>query len=283
MVGRAYRMGPSALQGIRSHDSKAKSAEAEEAQLRRFFESWGVSFPEGSSIRIEGDSLVIWNTPENLEWFDRCLCATDVGVEQIEIDCSFVAFPDKDLEAAARRAGRAAATTEDIRALWRSGAGRLVGTSKVVTRSGVETKVAGVTEILYPTEFERSEVRDPEHERYHPSHPPGSFETREIGLLWKVMATIGPDNRTIDLNVAPESAALPAWDDVGPSRTADGKTAAVHLRMPRFQSWNLSASVVLWDGSTIVLGGFPDPGRKETAYALISARVIEPNGRPPSR
>lgn len=283
MVGRSYAVAPTVKAMFRGHGPDAGSTEAQSSELRRFFESLEIPFPEGSSIRLEGDRLVIWNTPENLDLFHRILNATGVVMNQVEIDCSFVAFPDKDLEAAARRAGRAAATTEEVRALWRSGSGRLVTTSKVVTRSGVEAQAKGVAEILHPTEFERAEARESEHERYHPAHPPGAFETRETGVVWTVIPTVGSDERTIDLiDLRPELASLPGWDDLGPSRTSDGKTAVVSLRQPRFHSRNLIASVVLWDGSTVVLGGYPDPGRKETVYVFVSARIVDPAGRPPA-
>ena len=118
------------------------------------------------------------------------------------------------------------------------------------------------------------------HARYHPAHPPGAFEMREVGAIWNVTPTVGPDGCTIDLSVLLEASSLAGWDDLGPARTADGRTAAIHLRQPRFLSHNLTTSVVLRDGATVVLGGFRSEDGKETIYAFISARLVNPAGRP---
>jgi hypothetical protein len=283
ILGRAYLVEPGIWEILSATNHGAASSGILEGELRRFFESIEVSFPEGSSIRRQGNLLIIWNTPENLERFHRIWNADGLPSNQVEIDCSFVAFPIRDLDTAARKSGRAAATAEDVRALWRGGAGRLVSTSKVLTRSGVNAQVKGVAEITYPQEYERLAVTDPIPTLQ--AAPPGALETREIGTIFNVTPTVGPDGRTIDLSMVPELAELAGWDDVGVGgTTADGKKVGSHMRQPRFHSRNLTTSVVLWDGGTVVLGGFPGADGKETIYAFVSARLVNPAGRDdPSR
>jgi hypothetical protein len=253
--------------------------------LVRFFQECDVTFPEGSSIRWDPiqSELHIRNTVENIDRIEAIVSPIVDTWPSVEIDCSFVAFPIRDLDTAARKAGRAAATAEDVRALWRGGAGRLVSTSKVLTRSGVNAQVKGVAEITYPQEYERLAVTDPIPTLQ--AAPPGALETREIGTIFNVTPTVGPDGRTIDLSMVPELAELAGWDDVGVGgTTADGKKVGSHMRQPRFHSRNLTTSVVLWDGGTVVLGGFPGADGKETIYAFVSARLVNPAGRDdPSR
>lgn len=249
--------------------------------LVRFFQDFGVTFPEGSFARWDAiqSQLHVRNTAANIERIEAIVSPIIDTWPSVEIDCSLVALPQKDLDAAARKSGRAAATAEDVRALWRGGAGRLVSTSKVLTRSGVEAQVKGVEEITYPQEYARLAVTDPIPTVQ--AAPPGALETREIGTILNVTPTVGPDGRTIDLSTVPELAELAGWDDVGiGGTTADGKKVGSHMRQPRFHSRNLSTSVVLWDGGTVVLGGFRSEDGKETIYAFISARLVNPAGRP---
>ena len=44
---------------------------------------------------------------------------------------------------------------------------------------------------------------------------PGSFETRETGVILNVTPTVGPDGYTIELVLAPEVADLVDWLDYG--------------------------------------------------------------------
>ncbi len=60
----------------------------------------------------------------------RVCAEPDTGARgQIEIDASFIAFAKAETEVIARRAGSAAPSATEIKALWRSGSGRLLSTA----------------------------------------------------------------------------------------------------------------------------------------------------------
>jgi type II secretory pathway component GspD/PulD (secretin) len=201
------------------------------------------------------------------------------GPNQVEIDVTFVAFDLKLIEEIARKSDRAAPTGEEIKALWREGKGRIAGTSKVVTRSGVNAQTKGVDEVIYPTEFQGTTGSNGVADALNAV--PASFETREIGFIHNVTPTVGPDGYTIDLTLVPELCELLDWDDVGVGFTgADGKEVQAHMRQPRFHSRNLTTSIVLWDGETVVAGSMPNSGGTEMTYAFISARLLDPSGQP---
>jgi hypothetical protein len=52
------------------------------------------------------------------------------------------------------------------------------------------------------------------------------------------------------------------------------------MRQPRFHSRNLTTSIVVWDGQTVVAGAMPNSGGTEMTYAFISARLVDPRGMP---
>jgi type II secretory pathway component GspD/PulD (secretin) len=259
----------------------AGSATARDRDMKKCFEDMGVSFPPGSSITYDAtvSELVLKNTHENIETFERLFFALDCVPHQVDIDVSFVAFDLKSIEEVARKSASAAVPGEKIKSLWREGKGRLVGTSRILTRSGVNAQSKGVDEILYPTEFAPPQgtngvtlTRDP---------LPGSFETREIGLIANATPTINPDGYTIDLTVVPEFCQLLCQDDVGFETThLDGKKTSIEFRQPRFHSRNLTVSVVLWDGETLVAGAMPNSGVTEITYVFVTVRLIDPSGRP---
>lgn len=254
---------------------------ATDAALKRYLEDVGMSFPLGSSVHYEEPRMTICNTEQNLELLMYCLPLCDVGMAMAEIDGSYLAFPSKDIEAAARREMRAAPSADEIKALWRKGEGRLLTTAKVITRSGVNAIVRGVTEILYPTEFERCAVADDSPGSYHPALPPGAFETREVGVLLNVTPIVWPDGHTMSLTLEPETVEPPGWDDWGPAKTlSDGKETSVSTRVPRFRSRSVKTTVILWDGETAVLGGYPSDEGKETVYLFLSVRLVDFDGRP---
>lgn len=204
---------------------------------------------------------------------------TNVVPNQVEIDVSFISFDLQLIEETARKSDRAAPTGEEIKALWREGKGKIAGTSKIVTRSGVNAQTKGVDEVIYPTEFEATTSSNGVADALNAV--PASFETREIGIIQNVTPTVGPDGYTIDLTLVPELCELLDWDDVGVGLTgADGKETQSHMRVPRFHSRNLTTSIVVWDGQTVVAGAMPNNEGTEITYAFISARLLDPAGQP---
>jgi len=249
--------------------------------LKKYFGDLGVSFPPGSSISYDtaGSRIVMRNTPENTELFEKVLAALNVVPNQVEIDVAFVSFELKLVEEVARKSGRAAVSGEKIKSLWQEGKGRLVGTSKIVTRSGVNGQSKGVDEVIYPTEFTSAPGTNGAAGASDPV--PGAFETRELGIIANATPTVGPDGYTVDVTFVPEFCELLFHDDVGFEKAQpDGKKTAIRLHQPRFHSRNLTTSVVMWDGETLVAGAMPNSGVTEITYVFVTARLIDPSGRP---
>ncbi len=366
---------------------------SQQRDMKKFFSDMGVPFPPGTSISYNPaiSQLIVRNTPENLEIFERILAALDVVPKQIEIEARFVEVAQKDLnelgfewlltdaweiankkgtgplEARERvqvnanlssggfthglryfidnsdtltpaprstqNAGQMAGNilslssiltnpelTVILHALEQKGGVDLLSSPRVTTRSGVNAQIKVVEEIIYPTEYEQQSVGDlgtgfgtivnpvtgaPLSPYAYRPPIPGSFETREIGVILNVTPTVGPDGYTIDLTLVPEVAEFVRWIDYGPA-------GLYPILQPVFASRNVTTSIVLWDGQTVVMGGlirdqathvddripllghipvlgtlFRNKGQfsqKQNLVIFVTARLVDPAGavvRPP--
>ncbi|HMP72099.1 MAG TPA: hypothetical protein PKE55_02445 [Kiritimatiellia bacterium] len=362
--------------------------------VRDFFERAGVPFPPGTSITYNQSisQLIVANTAENLENFERILSRLNVVPNQVEIEARFVEISQTDLEELglqwmltdnwqlATRGSGGPGTREAIQvnadpqgmtkglrffgsdratgainplsaatagvgqsplgnilsfasvltnpelqvvvqALSQRGNSDLLSAPRITTRSGVNAQIQVVTEIIYPTEFDVTEPTIASSTTIvsdgtaaggglvtPPTVTPGVFETRSIGVILNVTPTVGPDGYTIDLTLAPEVAELVDWIQYGSTVSAGGQTFTYNIPMPVFASRNVTTSIVVWDGQTVVMGGLiredlvtfrdkvpilgdiPILGRlfrsegeysqKKNLLIFVTARLVDPAGRP---
>jgi len=358
------------------------------SDVKDFFERAGVPFPVGTSITYNQSisQLIVANTAENLETFERILSRLNVIPNQVEIEARFVEVNQDNLEALgfqwfltdnweiAQKGGNGSPASQEtllakadtsgitkgnrffgsdlttgaiqpistvtknadqfplggilsfasvltnpeltvvIDALSQKGNSDLLSAPRITTRSGVNAQIQVVNEIIYPTEFETevttidSEVEGggTTQERFV-TVTPGSFETREVGVILNVTPTVGPDGYTIDLTLAPEVAELVDWIQYGSSIGE----VFYNIPQPIFASRNVSTSIVVWDGQTVVMGGLiredlvkyedkipflgdiPLLGRlfrsngefsqKKNLLIFVTARLVGPDGKPLNR
>jgi general secretion pathway protein D len=357
------------------------------ADVKEFFIRTGVPFPVGTSITYNPSisQLIVANTPENLEIFERILNRLNVVPYQVEIEARFVEINQRDLEElgfqwiltddyilAQKTSGSAPLggtervqmngdaqgvtkalrffeesesgailpnstaggllaplgniasfssvltspeVTLVIQAISQHGGADLLSAPKVTTRSGQNAEIQVVREIIYPTEFDTETFGG----TIQPfggggnaafiglEQPflvvPGSFETRETGVILNVTPTVGPDGYTIDLTLAPEVSELVEWIQYG--------VPPYNIPQPIFASRNVTTSLVIWDGQTVVMGGLireelvrvkdkvpflgdiPFVGRlfrsegenslKVNLLIFVTARLVDPSGKPLNR
>ena len=359
----------------------AQTVTQKRSDARAFFEKAGVPFPAGSSITYNSSisQLIVANTAENLEIFERLLAQLNVIPSQIEIEARFVEIAQNDLEelgfqwfltdnyeVATKKGGTLGGQqavvmnanaaqggftkglryfdlsetgvapaapngtagmlgsllsvssiltnpelTVVLHALSQKGGVDLLSAPRVTTRSGVQAQIQVVREIIYPTEFETSEPTVAESGAMvsPPVVTPGSFETRETGVILNVTPTVGPDGYTIDLAMVPEVAELVDWIQYGSTINLDAnRSFTFNIPQPVFASRNVQTSIVVWDGQTVVMGGLireqmsrikdkvpllgdiPLLGRlfrsegeysqKQNLLIFVTARLVDPSGAP---
>lgn len=358
VITRMYPVQPSILDVIieRGEEKQERTGEFIEmggasttirkGDVKEFFEKAGVPFPAGTSITYNQaiSQLIVANTPENLEIFERILANLNVVPNQVEIEARFVEIGEQDLEelglqwiltdnwevATKKGSGPISAkervdiladekgftkglrffafdnTTAAIdpastvtktvnqstlggilsvasvltnpemkiilQALAQKGNADLLSAPRITTRSGVNASIAVVREIIYPTEFEVTQptIQSEGNLVTPPTVTPGSFKTREVGVILNVTPTVGPDGYTIDLTLVPEVAELVDWIQYG-SEVSIGQpiqnpltglivgsqqnTFRYNIPQPVFSTRKATTSVVIWDGQTVVMGG----------------------------
>lgn len=89
---------------------------------------------------------------------------------------------------------------------------------------------------------------------------PSNFTDKEVGVVLTVTPEVGPDNRTIDLNLVPLVEDFEGFINYGtPIAVADEDRLFLIsenvVNMPVFNSRRIETSVQVQDGSTVVLGG----------------------------
>ena len=152
------------------------------------------------------------------------------------------------------------------------GSAKLEEMITVRTRSGQRAKVEGIAEKIYPTQFAigtQKPAGAPTSANGKPgaegtsggtssggnSFPvttvPSDFETRNAGTSLEVEPTLGEDDATVDVTVAPEIVTLLGMDTYGdPSKG---------IVQPRFMTRKLSTSISLKDGTTAFIGTVNPP------------------------
>jgi general secretion pathway protein D len=192
---------------------------------------------------------------------------------------------------------------------------------KVTTVSGQQAQIRSVQEFIYPTSWAQPTatsagggVTGGGAVAVTPSIP-SSFQTREVGVLLNVTPEVGADGYTINLTLAPEVSQFLGFINYGsPIGLSSGNnviTTFNDIKEPLFSSENLTTSVVIWDGQTVVLGGLiteqltkiddkvpflgdlPVVGRlfqskvtqrtKLNLLVFVTARLIDPAGNPVHR
>jgi general secretion pathway protein D len=412
LVTRTYPVSPGAFKTVISSGGTATTSSSGRGQgqfvqlgtqnittsigdVKALFTEAGVPFPTGSSLvyNERTSTIIIRNTPENIEIFERVLSGYNLVPSQIEIEAKFVEISQSDLDElgfdwqvgtkqlgsfdvtggtgaeafppgsganpngtfdvtsglrggsviqgnaidallAGAGFGSASSTADQIgtirgiltdpqfqlviKALSQKQSADTLSSPKVTTVSGAQAVIRVVQEFIYPTEFTAPTVSTSgggtggsAAAGVTPSTP-GSFQTREVGVLLNVTPTVGADGYTINLTLAPEVSQFLGFINYGsPIGLASGNnvvTVANDIKEPLFSSQNLQTSVVLWDGQTVVLGGFiteqmtkiddkvpflgdlPMVGRlfrskvtqrsKRNLLIFVTARLIDPAGNP---
>ena len=163
----------------------------------------------------------------------------------------------------------------------------IVGSASLVTVAGNQAMMQMSEEIRYPTEYSsESPTRVTEEGKVVPAGEPvavpGTFETREVGMRLNVTPEIAADGRSIVLVLLPE-VSFPAGYMTYGSKL---------FSQPVFTSWNLTTTLRIDDGMTLVLSNVPTKNFEQSyvlnpqeaqklkgaksALLLISAKIIDP-------
>jgi general secretion pathway protein D len=139
---------------------------------------------------------------------------------------------------------------------------KTLSSPRITTLSNQLATIKVVDEWIYPTRYEYEVVQtdkngdgdfsDAGETTY--KNVPKDFMRRDVGILLKVIPSVGADKKTINLSLIPEVS----------EGAADGFTYAGEVTLPKFTSRNLSTTVIANSGDTVVLGGMIKESRTKT-------------------
>lgn len=241
--------------------------------IQKFFDAMGVPFPRGAHVEYNRSTsrLIMHNTAENLDLFERILGAPGILLDQVRIETKLYEIADEAI--LPDFAGAYSAYKE--REYELAGKIALVSRNRVVTRSGVNAQADNKACV------ERPKSRD--------SIPDATTKEEdqtpivEIGDILNATPTVGPDGYTVDLTFIWTHRLFKGWIEI-PSEGKSEMAPAVSTR-------EITTSVVLGDGDAIVMQvdagsyGFqgetqaPAPKRRPM-YLVVSVRLVDMAGKP---
>ncbi len=131
----------------------------------------------------------------------------------------------------------------------------LLSAPRIATISGQQAQIEVVQEITYPTEYDTETINIGggfggqtnliSGEVFMVT--PGNWEKRDVGIILNVTPSVSADGRMITLVLMPEVTDLVRWINYG--------NELYPIQQPVFETRNVTTTVYVNDGETIVLGG----------------------------
>ena len=160
-----------------------------------------------------------------------------------------------------------------LRALNQKKGVDLISAPKVTTQSSRKATIEIVREFLYPTEFAAPEAQASAGSQFTPSVPtaPSGWTMKPTGITLEVVPTLGPDNYTIDLELAPRVIEFDGFINYGSPINATVQAQGIYsaiaptsktfeatantINQPVFSVREVTTQVSVYDGQTVVMGG----------------------------
>ena len=283
-------------------DAKPKTKEeraAEVAEDEREIKEWfteivGVEWPEGSSLHKLRSLNRLWikNTPENLAKVAKLWTNihNDGYCRNIEFDIRYMSADRKTLsEVGYFGTSRINAAVLQNRLMAHGGA-RLLESPRLVTRRGEETVLKGLTEYIYPTDYEVNHALTSQMDGTNIVYgtdsagaavEPYSFTMRETGTIVQITPSLTADGNLIDIELYTYLVGEPEWKDYGAK--AKWKGAATYdlaMEQPFFPvRASTDTKVSMRPGATYVFGGGADRRKGDEdkfVFIFVTPRLIDP-------
>ncbi len=139
---------------------------------------------------------------------------------------------------------------------------KTLSSPRITTLNNQAASIKIVDEWIYPTRYEYEVIQvdldgDGDFSGSGETtykNVPKDFLRRDVGILLKVIPAVGADRKTVNLSLIPEVS----------EATADYFEYTGDVKLPKFTSRNLSTTVVVNSGDTVVLGGLIKESRTKT-------------------
>ena len=295
LITRVYSITPQFIERIPVYGSDTSTNEnaSAPANLKEYFAGLDVGWPRGSFITYNSScgKVFVRNTADNLHAFEIALRELNVVEFQVQVTAQFIQLDSTNVIQAS-----AGAKVDDILMKCTNGHGRLLAAPTVTTRSGSETTIKSVTEVIYPTEFQcggdgytsetdnTNDVDDagePEVENAL-GVVPASFATRETGVILTILPEAFRSNDEVALTLKSSLVDPPTWKDYGHDMPMGmGESSYVPMEQPFFHVYACESQMTVRDGgSVLAFGGIPSSDGKGFIYCVITVRLVDTDGKP---
>ena len=279
----------------KTKEEKAAEVAEDERGIKEWFtEAAGVEWPEGSSLHKLRSLNRLWikNTPKNLAKVAKLWTNihNDGYCRNIEFDIRYMSADRKTLsEVGYFGTSRINAAVLQNRLMAHGGA-RLLESPRLVTRRGEETVLKGLTEYIYPTDYEVNHALTSQMDGTNIVYgtdsagaavEPYSFTMRETGTIVQITPSLTADGNFIDIELYTYLVGEPEWKDYGAK--AKWKGAATYdlpMEQPFFPvRATTDAKVSMRPGATYVFGGGADRRKGDEdkfVFIFVTPRLIDP-------
>lgn len=173
-----------------------------------------------------------------------------------------------------------------IQDMLAKGTAKLIGWPIVTTKSGQRSVIESIHEIRYATEYKPPTVNvtpdvpadstvkvEPKVDVTTLAGIPIAFETRNAGVTLEVEPVLGPDGKTIDLNMVPQDVRLKGFEKVT-LEGSPGKSKVI-VEQPRFDTMKVTTSITMLSGRRMLLGVFrTDDPPKHFEFFILKVEAV---------
>ena len=276
----------------KTKEEKAAEVAEDERGIKEWFtEAAGVEWPEGSSLHKLRSLNRLWikNTPENLAKVAKLWTNIHNG-RNIEFDIRYMSADRKTLsEVGYFGTSRINAAVLQNRLMAHGGA-RLLESPRLVTRRGEETVLNGLTEYIYPTDYEVNHALTSQMDGTNIVYgtdsagaavEPQAFTMREVGTIVQITPSLVDDGNLIDIELYTYLVGEPEWKDYGAKAKWKGMaTYDLPMEPPFFPvRATTDAKVSMRPGATYVFGGGADRRKGDEdkfVFIFVTPRLIDP-------
>ena len=232
--------------------------------LRELAGHAGVDWPEGSFLRFDQTdwTAVVRNTPENLDRFLRALVRARIVPFQCRVRTRFISATPEAFESLSLHEKLGVSFSPDDWAALRAKLDATPGVETrawptLLTRPGSSATIKGVTETIYPAEFEIEPFflgdgtnAAPNVDWSVATAVPVNFQMREVGQIVQLTPLVSSEGDRITVDLTQSLVLPPVWKDYAAPAAGVGS-----MEQPFFPVSHLSAPFDLTPGYTALLCG----------------------------
>lgn len=241
--------------------------------LKEFFVQLGIEGPDfDKCVHLPATGkLRVTDTPKNLAAIETVF--DQFAMHMVEVEMQIHAFRTADIERLRLSDG---VSLEALMALRQNGKAKQVASATTLTRSGQETIVKAVDEVIYPTELNMGTGQTGSNVTSRSTVNalvPCNFSMRETGMILQVVPEVSTDNSQVSMTLKPEWITLDRWE----SYPADLATAWTHqksfFKQPVFGVMSLESQVVVKVNETVLIGSCSTPDGEWVQVAFLTSRL----------